>query len=104
MRNRLAGCVVVALLAALVVPAAAVGAVTPKVIPPPKGLPAFYAVPQQLPPVKGKLIKAQRVSAPGLHGALYRVMYTSLNLQNKIVAFTGVVAVPNGTPSAGGFR
>ncbi len=103
MRIRLAGVVVVALAAAVVAPAA--GASTPKakVIPPPKGLPAFYAVPTPLPHVKGKLIKTQKVNAPGLHGTLYRVMYTSLNLQNKYVAVTGVVAVPNGTPPAGGF-
>jgi dipeptidyl aminopeptidase/acylaminoacyl peptidase len=94
---------VVALLVAVVAPAAGASTARPRVIPPPNGLPAFYSVPTPLPQVKGKLIKAQKVSAPGLHGALYRVMYTSLNLQNQYVAVTGVIAVPNGTPPAGGF-
>ncbi len=97
MRVRLAGVVVVALLVALVAPPAGAN------IPAPKGLPAFYSVPTPLPQVKGKLVKLQRLPAAGLHGTLYRVMYTSLNLQNQYVAVTGVIVVPHGTPPAGGF-
>src|SRR4051812_17067111 len=103
MKHRLAVVVVVALVVAVIAPAAGSGAATPKAIAPPKGLPAFYSVPTPLPKVKGKLVKAQKINAPGLHGSLYRVMYTSLNLQNKYVAVTGVIVVPNGTPPAGGF-
>jgi fermentation-respiration switch protein FrsA (DUF1100 family) len=103
MRVRLAVVLVVALVVAVVAPAVGSGAATPNAIPPPKGLPAFYSVPTSLPQLKGKLVKAQKLNASGLHGSLYRVMYTSLNLQNKYVAVTGVIAVPNGTPPAGGF-
>jgi pimeloyl-ACP methyl ester carboxylesterase len=103
MRHRLAAVLSVALLAAVVAPAASASTAQPKAIPPPKGLPAFYSVPQPLPQGKGKLVKIQKVPSAGLHGTLYRVMYTSQNLQNKYVAVTGVIAVPNGTPPAGGF-
>jgi hypothetical protein len=99
----LAGVLVVALIAAVVAPAAAASTAKPKAIPAPKGLPAFYSVPTPLPQAKGKLVKIQKVSSAGLHGTLYRVMYTSQNLQNRFVAVTGVIAVPNGTPPAGGF-
>jgi len=104
MKHLSAGAVAVALVAAVVAPAA--GASTPKaaaVIPAPKGLPAFYAVPTPIPGVKGKLIKLQKVAVAGLHGTMYRVMYSSLNLQNKYIAVTGVIAVPNGTPPSSGF-
>jgi len=89
MKHLSAGAVAVALVAAVVAPAA--GASTPKaaaVIPAPKGLPAFYAVPTPIPGVKGKLIKLQKVAVAGLHGTMYRVMYSSLNLQNKYIAVT----------------
>jgi dienelactone hydrolase len=43
------------------------------------------------------------VTAAGLHGTLYRVMYASRSVYNNPVAVTGVIAVPNGTPPAGGF-
>jgi alpha-beta hydrolase superfamily lysophospholipase len=104
MKHLSAGALAVALVAAVVAPAA--GASTAKaaaVIPAPKGLPAFYAVPTPIPGVKGKLIKLQKVAVAGLHGTMYRVMYSSLNLQNKYIAVTGVIAVPNGTPPLGGF-
>jgi len=102
MKVRLAGFVVVALLVSVVGPAGADTA-QPKASPPPKGLPAFYSVPTALPQAKGKVVKVQKVPSGGLHGTLYRVMYTSQNLQNKFVAVTGVIAVPNGTPPTGGF-
>ena len=102
MKVRLAGFVVVALLVSVVGPAGADTAL-PKASPPPKGLPAFYSVPTALPQAKGKVVKIQKVPSGGLHGTLYRVMYTSQNLQNKFVAVTGVIAVPNGTPPTGGF-
>src|SRR5262245_23791025 len=100
-KQRLAGVLVVALGVAVLAPAGTAQAAKP--LPPPKGLPAFYSVPQPLPNVRGKLVKVQKLASGGLHGTLYRVMYTSLNLQNKYVAITGVIVVPNGTPPAGGF-
>jgi alpha-beta hydrolase superfamily lysophospholipase len=90
-------------IAALVGTGSGAGAVKAAVIPPPAGLPAFYSVPQPLPTAIGKLVKSQKVAVAGLHGTLYRVMYMSQSVQNKPVVVTGVVAVPNGAPPAGGF-
>ena len=103
MKVRVAGAVLGALVAAVVMPAAGASTLKPAVIPAPKGLPAFYAVPTPLPAARGKLVKLQKVPVAGLHGTMYRVMYSSLNLQNKYVAVTGVIAVPTGTPPTGGF-
>lgn len=72
-------------------------------IPAPDGLPKFYAVPQPLPAKPGKLIKSQKVDAPEINGTVYRVMYTSTNLQDKTTAVTGVIVVPNGSAPDGGF-
>lgn len=69
----------------------------------PTGLPAFYSVPQPLPATIGKLMKSEKVAAPSLHGTLYRVMYVSQSMRGKPVAVTGLIAVPKGTPPAGGF-
>lgn len=81
----------------------AAAALAPATIPAPRGLPSFYSVPQPLPTTIGKLIKSQKLSAPGLDGTMYRVMYVSETVSNKPVAVTGVIVVPNGTPPAGGF-
>ena len=69
-----------------------------------KGLPAFYAVPHaaardegqahQVAEGRGRAACTERCTAS---------CTSSLNLQNKPVAVTGVIAVPNGTPPAGGF-
>jgi pimeloyl-ACP methyl ester carboxylesterase len=75
----------------------------PQPIPAPKGLPAFYSVPQPLPNIPGKLLKSAAIPVPGLHGTMYRVMYVSESLQNKPVAVSGLIAIPNGTPPAAGF-
>ena len=75
-------------------------------IPAPPGLPAFYSVPQPLPSGgPGTLIKSEAVSDPNLVGAtLYRVMYESKAFKkHSVVPVTGMVAVPNGTPPAGGW-
>ena len=52
-------------------------------IAPPKGLPAFYSVPQPLPTAIGKLVKSQKIAAPGLDGTMYRVMYVSESVSNQ---------------------
>ena len=72
-------------------------------IPAPAGLPAFYSVPQPLPTTVGKLSKSQPVTATGLHGTMYRVMYVSQTVQNQAIPVTGLIAVPNGKPPAGGW-
>ena len=69
----------------------------------PKGLPAFYSVPQPLSSTPGEVVKSEPVPAAGLHGTMTRVMYVSQTVANKPVAVTGLIAVPNGTPPAGGF-
>jgi pimeloyl-ACP methyl ester carboxylesterase len=109
MRNRIttSGLVLIgtalALVAALVSVGGTAAAVNAAVIPAPKGLPAFYSVPQPLPTTVGKLVKSQKVAVTGLDGTLYRVMYMSETVTNHPVVVTGVIAVPNGTPPAGGF-
>jgi pimeloyl-ACP methyl ester carboxylesterase len=72
-------------------------------IPAPKGLPAFYSVPQPLPTIAGKLLKSAPVPVTGLHGTMFRVMYVSQTVGNKPVAVSGLIAVPSGKPPAGGF-
>jgi dipeptidyl aminopeptidase/acylaminoacyl peptidase len=70
----------------------------------PKGLPAFYAVPQPMrsgPP--GTLIKSQKIFVPGLHGTTYRVMYLSESVRNQPVVVTGLVIVPDTPAPAGGY-
>jgi pimeloyl-ACP methyl ester carboxylesterase len=73
-------------------------------IPAPAGLPSFYSVPQPLPkgPV-GTLIKSEVVPDANLVGAtMHIVMYKSKG-PKKAVPVTGMVAIPNGTPPAGGW-
>src|SRR6185503_7550297 len=77
--------------------------VTQPPIPAPAGLPAFYSVPQPLPTKAGSLLKLASVPVSGLHGTMYRVMYVSTTMQGKPAAVTGLIAIPNGTPPAGGF-
>ncbi|HXQ60904.1 MAG TPA: lipase family protein [Acidimicrobiales bacterium] len=84
---------------------AACGSSTPasSSIPAPKGLPGWYSVPLPLPKAPGTLLKDQVVAAGGLHGTVYRVMYTSESVLNKIVAVTGLVIVPDTPAPAGGY-
>jgi pimeloyl-ACP methyl ester carboxylesterase len=83
--------------------AEAAAATNEKAIPPPAGLPSFYAVPQPLPSKAGTLLKSQRVAVEGLHGTVYRVMYVSRSMRNRPVAVTGIVDIPNGPVPAGGY-
>jgi alpha-beta hydrolase superfamily lysophospholipase len=67
-------------------------------------LPAFYTAPGRLPPEShGTLIRAQRVSAPGLDGTAYRVMYLSQTVSGVPDPVTGLVIVPGRRPPAGGY-
>jgi pimeloyl-ACP methyl ester carboxylesterase len=76
----------------------------PTAIPAPKGLPAFYSVPQPLPSgPPGALIKWQKLPSAGIDGTVYRVMYTSESVLDKKVAVTGLVIVPRTPPPAGGY-
>jgi pimeloyl-ACP methyl ester carboxylesterase len=72
-------------------------------IPAPKGLPAFYSVPQPIPGKPGTLMKSAVVPAEGLHGTMLRVMYVSTNVKGAPVAVSGLIAIPSGTAPAGGF-
>jgi pimeloyl-ACP methyl ester carboxylesterase len=73
-------------------------------IPAPKGLPAFYAVPQPVPTKTGTLIKSEKVAVPDVHGTVYRVMYVSQTVDDKPVAVTGLIIVPKAAPPAGGYK
>mgnify|MGYP003348929124 CR=1 FL=1 len=65
---------------------------TTSIAPAPKGLPEFYAVKYPLEDAPGRLIKVEKVEAEGLHGTMYRVMYTTRTQQGQIAAVTGLVA------------
>jgi pimeloyl-ACP methyl ester carboxylesterase len=106
-RARVEKAVVSAVVVLVATVAAACGSSTPAAssIPAPKGLPAFYSVPQPLPTgPPGTLVKApQKVASDGLHGTVYRVMYTSESVLNKPVVVTGLVIVPDTPPPPGGY-
>jgi pimeloyl-ACP methyl ester carboxylesterase len=73
-------------------------------IPAPAGLPAFYAVPDPLPAGQpGDVIKSEPVTSAKLHGTMTRVMYHSRSIQDRDIPVTGLIAVPNTPPPAGGF-
>jgi hypothetical protein len=76
---------------------------TTTVIPAPKGLPAFYSVPDPLPSKTGTLIKSEKVAVAGLHGTAYRVMYVSGSVDGKPVAVTGTIMVPSKPAPAAGY-
>lgn len=68
------------------------------------GLPAFYVPPVSLAGRKpGDLLKSEPVTAPGLRGSLYRVMYASDGTDGHLVVVTGLVAVPDDPPPPAGF-
>jgi pimeloyl-ACP methyl ester carboxylesterase len=71
--------------------------------PPPTKLPSFYTPPKQLPGGPGTLIKYERLSAPGVDGTLYRIMYVSENEQGQDIPVVGTIHVPHGAVPAGGF-
>ncbi|NNN21520.1 MAG: hypothetical protein HKL80_05900, partial [Acidimicrobiales bacterium] len=70
----------------------------------PAGLPSFYAIPKTIPDKPGQLIKSEQVPVTGINATAYRVMYTSLTLQNKVVPVTGLVYVPKAAPPNGGYN
>lgn len=53
--------------------------------------------------VPGTLLKSQRLSATGIDGTTYRVMYVSTDEQGQPAAVTGLVFVPRSPPPPGGF-
>jgi fermentation-respiration switch protein FrsA (DUF1100 family) len=74
------------------------------VVPAPVGLPAFYSVAEPLPTrPAGTVLKSAKVAAATIHGTVYRVMYESRSLQNRVVAVTGVVIVPHSPAPSGGY-
>jgi hypothetical protein len=72
-------------------------------VPAPKGLPSFYSFNEPIATKPGALIKSERLTLPKIHGTVYRVMYVSTTVEGKPTPVTGLIAVPNGTPPAGGF-
>lgn len=84
-------------------PTAAAPTTTTSIVPAPKGLPSFYSFNEPIPTKPGALIKSERLTLPKIHGTVYRVMYVSTTVTGKPTPVTGLIAVPNGTPPAGGF-
>ena len=77
---------------------------TTSTIPAPAGLPSFYSVPTSLPSTKpGTLLKSQLVSAAGIHGRVYRVLYVSESVHGTPTVVSGLVMVPSAPLPAGGF-
>ena len=76
---------------------------TTSIVPAPAGLPAFYSFSEPIPSKPGTLIKYEKVSAPGVHGAVYRVLYVSTTVHGQPVAVSGLVAVPSAAPPAAGY-
>jgi pimeloyl-ACP methyl ester carboxylesterase len=81
---------------AAVVPAAATSAQTAT------ELPDFYDVPTVGAP-PGAIIRTEPVSVPGLDGSVQRIMYGSESIRGEAIAVTGIVAVPDTPPPAGGY-
>jgi fermentation-respiration switch protein FrsA (DUF1100 family) len=68
----------------------------------PPDQPDFYEVPA-LEASPGAIIKTEPVAAQGVHGSLHRIMYGSQSVQGEPIAVTGLVAVPDSPPPAGGY-
>jgi pimeloyl-ACP methyl ester carboxylesterase len=102
-RALLTSAVALALVTGTAIGAGATTAAHDSKAPAPAGLPKFYAVPGNLPSKPGKLIKFERVKAPDVDGTVYRVMYTSTDLEDNAIPVTGSIVVPNGKPPKGGF-
>jgi hypothetical protein len=66
--------------------------------------PAFYVAPDPLPPGEpGQIFRAEQLpGAPG-SGPVWRVLYRSTSLSGAPIAVSGIVAVPPGSPPAGGW-
>jgi hypothetical protein len=72
---------------------------TTRTIPAPVGLSAFYAVPDPLPAGQpGQIVRAERVTVPGVHGTVWRVMYHSRSVRGADIPVTGFIVVPS-TPA-----
>jgi pimeloyl-ACP methyl ester carboxylesterase len=66
----------------------------------------FYETPEPRPAGKpGELIRSEQAYEYHLsyEASTYRILYHSLSPQGKVVAVSGVVLVPDGTPPAGGW-
>jgi pimeloyl-ACP methyl ester carboxylesterase len=74
------------------------------VVPAPAGLPAFYSFNEPIPSKPGTIIKSEKLAAPNLKGTVYRVIYTSTDVDNHPVPVSGIIIVPGKTAPAGGYR
>ena len=85
----------------LVATAVAVQAPGASAMDPAPPMPLFYSVPSPLPAgTPGELISSEPVSAPGLHGSMWRVMYHSKAIDGTDIAVTGLIATPDdGAPT-----
>ncbi len=84
--------------------AATTGPTTEATTPVPAGLPAFYGVPDPLPPGEpGDVIAKEQVDVAGVDGTVWRVMYQSRSIAGDDIAVTGLVIVPDGPAPADGW-
>jgi alpha-beta hydrolase superfamily lysophospholipase len=97
-------CLVAAVLLSAGLVASCSSTTTTRITPAPAGLPSFYSVPSPLPAQSaGTIVKYEKISATGLHGTVYRVMYVSESETGAPLAVTGLVAVPSSPPPRGGY-
>lgn len=64
---------------------------------------SFYSFSEPIPTKPGALIKSERVAAPSIKGAVYRVLYVSTTVDGKPTPVTGIVIVPNTRAPAAGY-
>jgi alpha-beta hydrolase superfamily lysophospholipase len=97
-----AGLVVVALLAALIVIVVVAVRARAERQANAEELHPFYVPPDPLPPAPpGDLIRAEPIEAPGVR--MWRVLYHSTTETGHDIAVSGLIAVPDEAPPAGGF-
>lgn len=88
-------------LLAIVLTAGGVGA--RQSIDPPK-ITSFYDAPKEIPQEPGSLIRSEPITDTKAGDAkLYRILYTSTDLNGNPIAVSGALAIPGGEPPDGGF-
>ena len=95
--------VALAVLTGTAIGASATSATESSKAPAPEGLPKFYAVPGKIPGKPGKIVRFEKIKAPKIDGTVYRVMYTSTDLEDNAIPVTGTIVVPSGPAPKGGW-
>ncbi|MCA9859930.1 MAG: alpha/beta fold hydrolase [Thermomicrobiales bacterium] len=77
-----------------------VGAVPP--LDPPE-ITRFYDAPETLPQEPGTLIRWEAIDNPKGDASLYRILYTSTDVNGTPISVSGAIAIPAGSAPGGGF-